>query len=101
MSGEAITYCGVWSENGPAQKLVLHHVTNSEIDQLTERARVTALASGIKLDNSAGIDEAIAKQLFAILPELEADRERKAQAAAEVAAKRAHLRLCDGTDLVE
>ena len=94
MTAAPITYCGAWSATGPSRKIELRHITNMELDALTERARTSCLAAGIK-PGTPELDEAIAEVLFAQLAVIERDRAEKAQAAAEVAAKRAHLRLVE------
>ena len=94
MTAAPIVYCGAWSATGPSRKIELRHITNMELDALTERARTSCLAAGIKPD-TAELDAAIAETLFAQLAVIERDRAEKAQAAAEVAAKRAHLRLVE------
>ena len=98
MTAAPIVYCGAWSATGPSRKIELRHITNMELDALTERARTSCLAAGIKPD-TAELDEAIAEVLFAQLAVIERDRAEKAQAAAEVEANRAHLRLIAGTDV--
>ena len=98
MSDESITYCGAWSATGPSRKIELHHITNMEIDAISERAATSCIAAGVK-PGTPELDEAIAEVLFAQLAVLERDRAEKAQAAAEAEAKRAHLRLIGGTDV--
>ena len=96
----AIIFCGAWSETGPTRRLELHHITSMQIDALTERARTSCLAAGL-LPDTPELDAAIAETLFAQLELIERDRAAKAVAAAAIEAKRAHLRLCGGTDLAE
>lgn len=88
MSDESITYCGAWSENGPTRRYDCKHISQNELDHLSERARTNALASGIKPDTPE-LDAFIADQLFATLPAIDAYRE----AEAAVQAKRSHLRV--------
>ncbi len=94
MTDVPITYCGGWSEEGPAKRITLQHIDAVELDALNERARTSCLAAGITKPSE--LDRAIAETLFGQLEAIEQDREAKAQAAAEVEAKRAHLRLIEG-----